>query len=78
MSLLAVIKRYTERQERFYRSKLLPQEDRPFGVWASREAYRWFRASNVVVFEHYRRPGDTSEDAPNAPDGRAAGAVRNL
>jgi hypothetical protein len=45
-------KRYSEKEEAFWRKMILPEEDRAF-EW--RGGYRWFRSANVVPIELWRR-----------------------
>jgi hypothetical protein len=47
-----VQKRYTEREEAFWRRRVRPEEDRD--EITGRKGYRWFRSANVVAIEHYR------------------------
>ena len=41
--------------EAFLRTIVPPEEDRRLYTTARATAYRWFRSSNVVPIEHYRR-----------------------
>ena len=48
-------KRFTVKEETFYRKLILPEEDRDRlnkPPWSS--GYRWFRSANVICLEHYR------------------------
>lgn len=46
-------KRYTAKDETFYRKLILPEEER-YGRAVVASGYRWFRSENVVCLEHYR------------------------
>jgi hypothetical protein len=54
MSIAEVLERY-ESEHQFARQLLLPEEDRiALGIpWTG--GYRWFRSSNVICLEKYRR-----------------------
>jgi hypothetical protein len=45
-----------EKQEAFYRRRILPWEDKrsydPYLVWDG--SFRWFRSANIVPLEQYR------------------------
>ena len=46
-------KRYSVKEEEFWRRKTLPVEDRDgFIPWDG--SFRWFRSPNVTAIEHYR------------------------
>jgi len=46
-----------EANESFLRSITFPEEDRHLFTTAPwNGGYRWFRSSNIVPIEHYRRP----------------------
>jgi hypothetical protein len=49
-------KRFSVKEEAFWQKRVLSEEDhRLMGVeWKG--GYRWFRSTNVVPIEHYRRP----------------------
>jgi hypothetical protein len=44
----------TQEEEAFWQRLILPQEDRDWPLWDG-IGYRWFRSSNVVALEHYKR-----------------------
>jgi hypothetical protein len=48
-------KRYSPQTEAFYRKLILPEEEKAEPT-PPRAGFRWFRATNIVCFEHYRRP----------------------
>jgi hypothetical protein len=48
-------RRYSEEEERFYRKRILPEEDRDSYTSVRGKSFRWFRSPNVVCIEHYRR-----------------------
>jgi hypothetical protein len=55
-----VERRFTARDEAFYRKLILPEEDRAeYTALQSNRSYRWFRSENVVPIEHYKRPVET-------------------
>jgi len=62
-----VLKRYTAREEAFWRKLLLPQERRHsfFPPWTG-SGYRWFESPNVHPIEHYRRPNPGEAEAGSA------------
>jgi hypothetical protein len=48
-------RRYSEKEEAFWRKMVLSGEDRMYlkgATWNG--GYRWFRSENVVCLEHYR------------------------
>jgi hypothetical protein len=48
-------KRYSEKDEAFWRKLVWPEEDRRSLTSAEwKGGYRWFRSENVVCLEHYR------------------------
>jgi hypothetical protein len=47
-------KRYTAKDETFYRKLILPEEERGDHAVVPSAGYRWFRSANVVCLEHYR------------------------
>jgi hypothetical protein len=50
-------KRFSTKDEAFYRRLILPEEDRTeYAAVKSSRSYRWFRSANVVCLEHYKRP----------------------
>jgi hypothetical protein len=52
-----ILRRYSSQDESFLRSVVFPEEDRhrcTTTPW--RGEYRWFRSSNVLPIEHWRRP----------------------
>ena len=50
-------KRFTAKEEAFYRRLTLPEDDpRKYPLERPNRSYRWFRSRNVVPIEHYRRP----------------------
>jgi hypothetical protein len=50
-------RRFSAKDEAFYRKLILPEEDRAeYTALQPRRSYRWFRSTNVVCLEHYRRP----------------------
>jgi hypothetical protein len=52
---MAVEKKLSERDEAFFRRKILPQEESErLTQWCG--SFRWFRSPNVVAIEHYRPP----------------------
>jgi hypothetical protein len=54
---LIMERRYSEKDETFWRRMVLPEEDRSSLTDAEwKGGYRWFRSENVVCLEHYRRP----------------------
>ena len=62
-------KRYSEKEEAFWRKMILPQEDRAYLTGAEwKGGYRWFRSVNVVPIEHWQRIGvRESEVVPSVP-----------
>jgi hypothetical protein len=47
---------FTDKEERFWRGMILPEEDQHrFPVVQQRSGYRWFRSANVIPIEKYRR-----------------------
>jgi hypothetical protein len=59
---MAIVKRYPEKDEAFLRSLMFPEEDRHRYIRAPWDgSFRWFRASNVICLEHYRRAPDPAE-----------------
>jgi hypothetical protein len=54
MRELNVEKRFSAKEEAFWRKLVLPEEDHArMGVeWPG--GYRWFRGENIVCLEHYR------------------------
>jgi hypothetical protein len=52
-----LVRTHTPKDEAFWRRLTLPQEDRALFTSAEwKGGYRWFRATNIVPIEHYRRP----------------------
>jgi hypothetical protein len=50
-------KRYSAEDERFFRDMMFPEEERSKYTSAKWDgSFRWFRSSNVICLEHYRRP----------------------
>jgi hypothetical protein len=49
-----MLKRYSEKEEAFWRKVILPEEDHlsSGGEWDG--GYRWFRSENVICLEHYQ------------------------
>jgi len=64
-------KRYSAKDEAFNRSMMFPEEER-YRFTSKRwdGSFRWFKASNVVCLEHYRR--SPAKLAPTAPKSRPA------
>jgi hypothetical protein len=57
MESLVVEKRFSVKDEAFYRRLILPEEDRAeCTALQLKRSYRWFRSENVVCIEHYRQP----------------------
>ena len=57
--MAALIRTYSDQEERFFRRLVAPEEDRNPEIRWSRwhgRGVRWFRSPNVVCMEHYRRP----------------------
>ena len=53
---LARAPNYGEEEEAFFRSIVVPEEDRRLFTSAPwRGEFRWFRSPNVIPFEKYRR-----------------------
>ena len=53
---MITIRRYSEGEEKQLRELIFPEEDRRLYTstkWNG--GFRWYRTSNVVCFEHYRR-----------------------
>jgi hypothetical protein len=51
-----LIRRYTPEDEKFLRELVFPEEERRLFTSAPwRGEFRWFRASNVVPLEYFRR-----------------------
>jgi hypothetical protein len=48
-------KRFSVREEAFYRKLILPEEDKD-ELTPPRGGFRWFKSENIICFEHYRRP----------------------
>jgi hypothetical protein len=49
-------RRFSEKDEAFWRKMVLPEEDRVSLTSAEwKGGYRWFRSENVVCLEHYRQ-----------------------
>ena len=49
-------KRYSVKDEEFYRKLILPEEERSHYTSAKWDgSFRWFRSPNVVCIEHFRR-----------------------
>jgi hypothetical protein len=57
-------KRYSEKEEDFWRKMILPEEDRDGVKWKG--GYRWFRSPNVVPIEHWYRVAVDEEGRPAA------------
>jgi hypothetical protein len=49
-----VEKRFSAKDEAFWRKRALPEEDHVHLGIAWKRGYRWFRSENVVCLEHYR------------------------
>jgi hypothetical protein len=49
-----MLKRYSEREEAFWRKVISPEEDHLRSGGERNGGYRWFRSENVVCLEHYR------------------------
>jgi hypothetical protein len=56
-SVVALERRYSEKEEAFWRKRILPVEEKEV---ITGRGYRWFRSSNITCIEqtcrHYRRP----------------------
>ena len=64
---MAIEKRFSERDEAFFRRMTLPQEEgERFTQWCG--SFRWFKSYNVVALEHYRssRPPELTIDEVNS------------
>lgn len=48
-------KTYSEEEEAFWRSLIVPVEDKPPHALQWAGGYRWFRSPNVVCLEKYRQ-----------------------
>ena len=48
-------RRYSGEEERFYRKRILPEEDRTSHTSVGGKSFRWFRSHNIVCIEHFRR-----------------------
>jgi hypothetical protein len=54
-----MIRRYSAKDEAFFRAMMFPEEDRHrFTCKPWDGSFRWFRSDNVNCLEHYRRPID--------------------
>jgi hypothetical protein len=56
LGTMITIRRYSEGDEKQLRELIFPEEDRRLYTstrWTG--GFRWYRTSNVVCFEHYRR-----------------------
>jgi hypothetical protein len=61
---MVVLRRYNPQDEEFLRSVVVPEEDRHrFTSTHWRGEYRWFRSSNIVPIEHWRRVEREQEEA---------------
>jgi hypothetical protein len=49
-----VEKRFSAKDETFWRKRVLPEEDHAYLGTEWKGGYRWFRSENVVCLEHYR------------------------
>jgi len=61
------VKRYTPEDESFLREVVFPEEDRHLftsAPWTGE--YRWFRSTNVVPLEHWRRVSVNEDGRPAA------------
>jgi hypothetical protein len=48
-------RRFSAKDEAFYRRLILPEEDRAeYAALQPKRSYRWFRSKNIVCIEHYR------------------------
>jgi hypothetical protein len=48
-------KKYSGKDEFFWRKLILPEEDHVSFIGAEwKGGYRWFRGENIICFEHYR------------------------
>lgn len=57
MASLVIAPNYGESEEQFWRRLVPPEEDRRLlAATPGRSGYRWFRATNVIPIEKYRRP----------------------
>jgi hypothetical protein len=52
----------TPKEEAFWQRLILPEEDRDY-PWEG-FGYRWFRSSNILALEHYRRRRPVDEPTP--------------
>jgi hypothetical protein len=60
MESLVVERRFSAKDEAFYRRLILPEEDRrQYPAFEPKRSYRWFRSPNVIPIEHWQRPKPT-------------------
>jgi hypothetical protein len=53
-----LIRRYTKKEEQFFRKMMFPEEERhTFTSQRWNGGFRWFRSENVICLEHYRKAG---------------------
>ena len=54
-----LIRRYTKKEEQFFRKMMFPEEERhTFTSQRWNGGFRWFRSENVICLEHYRKIAD--------------------
>jgi hypothetical protein len=59
MGDVLLIKRYSKKEEQFFREMMFPEEERQrYTTKPWDGGFRWFRARNVICLEHYRRKSD--------------------
>lgn len=61
-----VVRRHSDKEAQFWRKLTSSQEDRwqrGHPLWDG-VGYRWFKASNIFCFEHYRRPDPPQAEEP--------------
>ena len=65
-------RRYSEKEETFWRKMVLPEEDRLVlltNVEWTGVGYRWFRSPNIVCLEHYKPQPHIEPEIAEAKNG---------
>ena len=57
----SLVRRYSQSEETFFRNLIRPEEERDVAAKGN-GSFRWFRSSNVIPLEKYRRPTPAEDE----------------